>query len=101
MNAISADLPPWINKSYIRDCVPRIPSSNGLVGQGYTVFVAVVDHPDKKTPKILRGLYAGRHLRALDAVEKATGVDDPNVVGDCIRRNAPEATLVLYGQDER
>ena len=55
------------------------------VGRGYTVFVVSWVNPDRKLAKktfedyMREGIFA-----ALDAVERATGVDDPNVIGYCI-----------------
>jgi polyhydroxyalkanoate synthase len=78
-------LPPWINKFYILDLRPENSLIKWLVGQGYTVFVVSWVNPGRKLNQksfedyMREGIFA-----ALDAVEKATGVRDPNVVGYCI-----------------
>jgi polyhydroxyalkanoate synthase len=86
--------PPWINKFYILDLRPENSFIKWLVAQGYTVFVASWVNPDKRLAMksfedyMREGIFA-----ALDAVEEATGVRDPNVVGYCIGGTLLGATL--------
>ncbi|HXC55690.1 MAG TPA: class I poly(R)-hydroxyalkanoic acid synthase [Rhizomicrobium sp.] len=86
--------PPWINKFYIMDLRPENSFIKWLVGQGYTVFVASWVNPDRRLAQksfedyMREGIFA-----ALDAVEQATGVADPNVVGYCIGGTLLTATL--------
>ncbi|MEI9992913.1 MAG: class I poly(R)-hydroxyalkanoic acid synthase [Rhizomicrobium sp.] len=86
--------PPWINKFYILDLRPENSFIKWLVGQGYTVFVASWVNPDRRLAQetfedyMRKGIFA-----ALDAVEQATGVRDPNVVGYCIGGTLLTATL--------
>lgn len=86
--------PPWINKFYIMDLRPENSFIKWLVAQGYTVFVASWVNPDRRLAKktfedyMREGIFA-----ALDAVEQATGVKDPNVVGYCIGGTLLTATL--------
>jgi polyhydroxyalkanoate synthase len=86
--------PPWINKYYILDLRPENSFIRWLSAQGYTVFVASWVNPDKKLAEatfedyMKDGIFA-----ALDAVNDATGVRDPNVVGYCIGGTLLSATL--------
>jgi polyhydroxyalkanoate synthase len=86
--------PPWINKFYILDLRPENSFIKWLVAQGYTVFVASWVNPDKRLAMksfedyMREGIFA-----ALDAVEQATGVRNPNVVGYCIGGTLLGATL--------
>ena len=86
--------PPWINKFYIMDLRPENSFIRWLVGQGYTVFVTSWVNPDRKLAQksfddyMRDGIYA-----AVDAVEKATGVKNPNTVGYCIGGTLLTATL--------
>ena len=86
--------PPWINKFYILDLRPENSFVRWLVGQGYTVFLVSWVNPDPDMAQMgfedyMRdGIFA-----ALDAVEKATGVRDPNCVGYCIGGTLLAATL--------
>ena len=86
--------PPWINKFYIMDLRPENSFIKWLVAQGYTVFVASWVNPDRRLAKktfedyMREGIFA-----ALEAVEQATGVRDPNVVGYCIGGTLLTATL--------
>ena len=86
--------PPWINKFYIMDLRPENSFIGWLVAQGYTVFVASWVNPDHRLAQktfedyMREGIFA-----ALDAVEQATGVRDPNVVGYCIGGTLLTATL--------
>ncbi|HEY0105270.1 MAG TPA: class I poly(R)-hydroxyalkanoic acid synthase [Rhizomicrobium sp.] len=77
--------PPWINKFYILDLRPENSFIRWLVGQGYTVFVASWVNPDRRlAQKSFEDYMRDGIFAALDAVERATGVRDPNVVGYCI-----------------
>jgi polyhydroxyalkanoate synthase len=86
--------PPWINKYYILDLRPENSLVRWLVDRGYTVFLVSwvnpgADMADKGFEDYMRdGIFA-----ALDAVEKATGVRDPNCVGYCIGGTLLAATL--------
>jgi polyhydroxyalkanoate synthase len=86
--------PPWINKYYILDLRPENSFIRWLTAQGYTVFVVSWANPDESQAELgfedyMRdGIFA-----ALEAVEDATGVADPNCVGYCIGGTLLAATL--------
>jgi polyhydroxyalkanoate synthase len=86
--------PPWINKFYIIDLRPENSFVRWLVGQGYTVFLVSWVNPDASAAEkgfeeyMREGIFA-----ALNGVEKATGVRDPNCVGYCIGGTLLAATL--------
>src|SRR5579864_2093656 len=86
--------PPWINKYYIIDLRPENSFVRWLVARGYTVFLVSwvnpgADMADKGFEDYMRdGIFA-----ALEAVEKATGVREPNCVGYCIGGTLLAATL--------
>jgi polyhydroxyalkanoate synthase len=86
--------PPWINKFYILDLRPENSMVRWLVGRGYTVFLVSWINPDSRLARkgfedyMRQGIFA-----ALDAVEAATGVRDPNCVGYCIGGTLLAATL--------
>jgi polyhydroxyalkanoate synthase len=86
--------PPWINKFYILDLRPENSFIRWAVAQGYTVFVASWVNPDSRLAKktfenyMREGIFA-----ALEAVEQATGVRDPNVIGYCIGGTLLASTL--------
>ena len=96
--------PPWINKFYILDLRPENSFVRWLVGQGYTVFLVSWVNPDPDMAQkgfedyMQDGIFA-----ALEAVEKATGVKDPNCVGYCIGGTLLAATLAYMATkgDER
>jgi len=78
-------IPPWINKYYILD----LRESNSFVkwatGQGHTVFVVSWVNPDKKLAhKRFDDYLTEGVLDALDAMEKATGEREANVIGYCL-----------------
>jgi polyhydroxyalkanoate synthase len=86
--------PPWINKYYIIDLRPENSFVRWLVGQGYTVFlVSWVNPGADMAGKGFEDYMQGGIFAALDAVEKATGVRDPNCVGYCIGGTLLAATL--------
>ncbi len=96
--------PPWINKFYILDLRPENSFIRWTIAQGYTVFVVSWVNPDrrlarKKFEDYMRdGIFA-----ALDAVEQATGIRDPNVIGYCIGGTLLAATLAYMAakRDDR
>ena len=97
-------VPPWINKFYILDLQARNSFIKWAVDQGHTVFVVSWVNPDESYADvdfddyITDGFYA-----AVDAVEKATGVDQINVIGYCIGGTLTAAALSHMKQrsDER
>jgi len=86
--------PPWINKFYILDLRRENSFVKWATEQGYTVFVASWVNPDAKLAEksfedyMREGIFA-----ALDAVEKATGERQVNVIGYCIAGTLLGATL--------
>jgi polyhydroxyalkanoate synthase subunit PhaC len=87
-------IPPWINKFYILDLRPRNSFIKWAVDQGHTVFVISWVNPDEHLAKkgfddyMLEG-----PLAALDAIEKATGEREANVIGYCLGGTLLAATL--------
>src|SRR5215468_7535268 len=78
-------VPPWINKFYILDLKPKNSFIKWCVDQGHTVFVISWINPGAElggkgfSDYLLEG-----PLAALDAIERATGESEANVVGYCI-----------------
>jgi len=96
--------PPWINKYYILDLRPENSLVRWLVSRGYTVFlVSWVNPGAEMADKGFEDYMQGGIFAALDAVEKATGVRDPNCVGYCIGGTLLAATLAYMAAkgDER
>ncbi len=78
-------IPPWINKYYILDLRESNSFIKWAVDHGHTVFVVSWVNPGKE--------YAGKTFEdylhrgpndALDAIEKATGEKQVNVIGYCL-----------------
>ena len=87
-------IPPWINKFYILDLRPKNSFIRWAVEQGHTVFVISWVNPDATLAEkgfddyMLEGPYA-----ALDAIEKATGERQANVIGYCLGGTLLACTL--------
>ena len=91
--------PPWINKYYIIDLRPENSMVRWLVAQGYTVFLVSWVNPDADmAQKGFEDYMQGGIFAALEAVEKATGVRDPNCVGYCIGGTLLAATLAYMAK---
>jgi polyhydroxyalkanoate synthase len=91
--------PPWINKYYILDLRPENSFVRWLVGQGYTVFLVSWVNPGADMADAgFEEYMKGGIFAALDAVEQATGVRDPNCVGYCIGGTLLAATLAYMAQ---
>ena len=97
--------PPWINKFYILDLQPKNSMIKWLVDQGHTIFVISWFNPDESQDNdvgfdtyMLEGIYP-----AIDAVEKATGESEVNIVGYCIGGTLLASTLAHMAEkgDER
>ncbi len=78
-------IPPWINKYYILDLRENNSFVRWAVEQGHTVFVISWVNPDQRLAHksfddyLTEGVFA-----ALDAIERATGERDANVIGYCL-----------------
>jgi len=86
--------PPWINKFYILDLQPKNSMIRWLLDRGHTVFLVSWVNPGEDMADVSfedymrEGIYA-----AVDAVEKATGLDHMNTVGYCVGGTLLAATL--------
>ena len=87
-------IPPWINKYYILDLREKNSFIRWAVNEGMTVFVVSWVNPDAKLAhKDFEDYITDGTLAALDAMEKATGEKDANVIGYCLGGTLLAATL--------
>jgi polyhydroxyalkanoate synthase len=87
-------VPPWINKFYILDLREKNSFIRWAVAQGHTVFVISWVNPGKKLArKSFEDYMLEGPLAALDAIEKATGEPDANVIGYCLGGTLLACTL--------
>jgi polyhydroxyalkanoate synthase len=87
-------IPPWINKYYILDLREKNSMIKWAVDQGMTTFVISWVNPDAKLrEKSFDDYLREGPLAALDAIEKATGESEVNVVGYCLGGTLLAATL--------
>ncbi|MCK6370411.1 MAG: class I poly(R)-hydroxyalkanoic acid synthase [Gammaproteobacteria bacterium] len=78
-------VPPWINKYYILDLTPEKSFVRWAVERGYTVFVVSWVNPDSGLAgKTFDDYLTEGVLGAVDAVTRATGAQEMNVIGYCI-----------------
>src|SRR3989304_4476782 len=78
-------IPPWINKYYILDLRRKNSFIRWAVEQGHTVFVVSWVNPDKRhAEKSFEDYMFEGSLAALDAIQKATGEKEVNVIGYCL-----------------
>jgi polyhydroxyalkanoate synthase len=97
-------IPPWINKFYILDLRERNSFIKWAVGEGHTVFVVSWVNPDERlAEKTFDDYMLEGPLAALDAIEKATGEKEVNVVGYCLGGTLLACTLAYMAtkKDER
>lgn len=87
-------IPPWINKYYILDLREKNSFVKWAVAQGFTVFVISWVNPssDLAEKSFDHYMVEGPHA-ALDAIEKATGQRQANVIGYCLGGTLLAATL--------
>eukprot|EP00752_Nemacystus_decipiens_P000580 g580.t1 len=87
-------VPPWINKFYILDLRPKNSFIKWAVEQGLTVFVVSWVNPDETlSHKRFEDYMLEGPLAAMDAIEKATGEKDLNMIGYCLGGTLTAATL--------
>ena len=87
-------IPPWINKYYILDLREKNSFIRWAVSQGITVFVVSWVNPDARLAhKDFEDYLTDGTLAALDAIEKATGEKEVNVIGYCLGGTLLGATL--------
>jgi polyhydroxyalkanoate synthase subunit PhaC len=87
-------MPPWINKFYILDLRPNNSFIRWAVSQGHTVFVISWVNPDERlAAKTFADYMREGPLDALDAIERATGEREANVIGYCLGGTLLACTL--------
>ena len=87
-------MPPWINKYYILDLREKNSLIKWAVNQGQTVFVISWVNPDERlAEKTFDDYMVEGPLAALDAIERATGEREANVVGYCLGGTLLACTL--------
>jgi polyhydroxyalkanoate synthase len=87
-------IPPWINKYYILDLREKNSFMRWAVSEGITTFVISWVNPDERLAhKNFEDYLTEGTLAALDAIEKATGEPDANVIGYCLGGTLLAATL--------
>src|SRR3989440_1233472 len=78
-------IPPWINKYYILDLREKNSFIRWAVEQGHTVFVISWVNPDARlAQKGFDDYMVEGPLAAMDAVARATGQRELNVIGYCL-----------------
>jgi polyhydroxyalkanoate synthase len=78
-------IPPWINKYYILDLRDKNSFIRWVADQGHTVFVISWVNPDAKfAEKSFEDYMFEGPLAAMDAIEKATGEAEIDVIGYCL-----------------
>jgi polyhydroxyalkanoate synthase subunit PhaC len=87
-------IPPWINKYYILDLREKNSFIRWAVEQGHTVFVLSWVNPDARlAQKGFEDYMSDGPLAAMDAVQRATGEREMNVIGYCLGGTLLGATL--------
>jgi polyhydroxyalkanoate synthase len=87
-------MPPWINKYYILDLQPKNSFVRWAVAQGHTVFVVSWVNPGEElAQKSFDDYMLEGPLACLDAMQKATGEREANVIGYCLGGTLLAATL--------
>jgi len=78
-------IPPWINKYYILDLRANNSFVKWATDQGHTVFIVSWVNPDARfAGKTFEDYLNQGPLAALDAVERATGEREVNLIGFCL-----------------
>ncbi len=95
-------VPPLVNKYYLFDLTPKASYLKWLVDQGHTVFVISWANPDESHADNGMDAYVKDGvIAALDAVEKATGEADADLVSYCLGGTLSAMTLAYLAQTDR
>jgi polyhydroxyalkanoate synthase len=95
-------VPPWINKFYILDLREENSFIRWAVGQGHTVFVVSWVNPDASlAKKTFEDYMLEGPLAAIDAIERAIGEKQINLIGYCIGGTLVSATLSYLANKRR
>ncbi len=94
-------VPPWINKFYILDLREKNSFIKWAVSEGHTVFVVSWVNPDERlAAKSFEDYMFEGMLASLDAIAKATGEKEVNVIGYCLGGTLLSATLAYMAVKE-
>ncbi len=92
-------IPPWINKYYILDLREKNSFVRWATAEGFTVFIVSWVNPDEKlAAKSFEDYMVEGPLAAFDAVEKATGETEINVIGYCLGGTLLACTLAYMAK---
>jgi len=95
-------VPPLVNKYYLFDLTPKASYLKWLVDQGHTVFVISWANPDESHADNGMDAYVKDGvIAALDAVEKATGEADADLVSYCLGGTLSAMALAWLAQSGR
>ncbi len=95
-------VPPLVNKYYLFDLTPKASYLKWLVDQGHTVFVISWANPDESHADTGMDAYVKDGvIAALDAVEKATGEADADLVSYCLGGTLSAMTLAYLAKTDR
>jgi len=87
-------IPPWINKYYILDLVPKKSFVKYLVDQGYTVFMVSWVNPDPDlADKSFEDYMRDGVLTAADVIRQICGTEQVNPIGYCVGGTLLATTL--------
>jgi len=87
-------VPPWINKYYILDLRAKNSFVKWAVDQGHTVFMISWVNPDERlADKTFTDYMVDGPLAALEAIERATGQRQVNLIGYCLGGTLTTCTL--------
>jgi polyhydroxyalkanoate synthase len=87
-------VPPWINKYYILDLRQKNSFIKWATDQGITVFVVSWVNPGRELAhKTFDDYMLEGPLAAIDAIEKATGEREVNLIGYCLGGTLTASTL--------
>jgi polyhydroxyalkanoate synthase subunit PhaC len=94
-------VPPWINKYYILDLREKNSFIKWAVDQGLTVFVISWINPDKEhAQKRFEDYMFEGPVAALEAIEKATGEKEVNIIGYCLGGTLTACTLAWLSVED-
>lgn len=90
--------PPWINRFYILDLVPKKSFVRWAVEQGLTVFMVSWKSADETMSDIVWDDYIAAQIEAIDVARSRLKVPAVHVIGYCVAGTTLAATLAVLSR---
>ena len=93
--------PPWINRFYILDLMPKKSFVRWCVDQGVTLFMVSWKSADESIRDIMMDDYVAAQEEAIDTIRDLLGVKSVHTIGYCVAGTTLAATLAYLAAEKK